>query len=260
LVTTRRESLTCETTLRLATPAAIQNVLSILGIGWEPSVVGNRNQIMALTNEPGLYIWVVSQNGVPPLDAGGIYCGIGAGEEGGLRGRLLTEHDLVAKRDGTSKPAFHGHGIAAQRTDAIVVAGVVGWAAVPDLSWIRKDDNRTGLGAWWWNPHDWVAQWDDTIRRRLSSRQDEAVAIAEKIAIRAAVYLGDVGFAVNSKLAGAWGATYGPNDKGWEDGAAWAAVTKLVGQAAGLPDPQDDPDVPQAIKERLGEPVDESIG
>jgi hypothetical protein len=244
--------------LRLATPAAIRSVLSILGIGWEPAVVGDRSQILSVTNEPGLYVWVVPQIGVPPMDAGGIYCGMGAGEEGGLRGRLLTEHDLVTKRDGTSKPAFHGHGIAVKRTGAIVIAGAVGWAADPDLSWIRKDDDPAGLGAWSWNPRYWVAQWDETIRRKLSSREDDAVVIAEKIAIRAAVYLGDVGFAVNSKLAGAWGATYGPNDKGWEDGAAWTAVTKLVGQAAGLPDPQDDPEFPRAIKERLGELVDES--
>jgi hypothetical protein len=178
--------------------------------------------------------------------------------EGGLRGRLQTEHDLVTNRDGSSKLTFQGHGIAVQRTGATVVAGPVSWSADPDLSWIRKDDDLTGLGAWSWNPRDWEAPWDKTIERRLSSPEVDRVVTAEKVAIRAAVYLGDVGFAVNSKLAGAWGAQYGPNDKGWGDGAAWAAVRKLVGQAAGLPDAQDDPGVPQAIKERLGELVDES--
>ena len=162
------------------------------------------------------------------MTAGGLYAGIGHGSNG-LRRRVLGEYDDA------SRTAYHGHGIAVQRTKATVVAGEVEWVSDPGpvLGWL--DRHADGLKEWNWKPDRWDDEWDVVIRRRLSDRLDAIVPTAEAIAIRAAVYLGDVGFPVNSKMAGAWGFSYGSNDKGWEDGAAWAAVTHLVGAAESLP-------------------------
>ena len=218
------------TTLSLATPVAIRDVLSLLGISWIPVAVRDRPEASHLPTDPGLYIWVVPRADQEPLTAGGIYAGIGDGAQG-LRGRLLTEFDHA---EGV---AFHGHGIAVRRTGAVAVAGALAWLPNADLTWIDRGNDE--LHAWSWRPLRWQEDWDVTIRRRLSDRHDSVVRVAENVAIRAAVYLGDVGFPVNSRMAGAWGSSYGSNDKGWEDGAAWAAVTHLIGATQSLPGGED---------------------
>lgn len=232
-MTDGRERFTSPTTLRLATPRAIQQVLAIVGISWLAEPASGRDEISRLPVSKGLYAWVVSQDGMDPMDCGGIYAGIGDGE-GGLRGRLLREH-----QDATAT-AYHGHGIAVRRTGAMVVAGTVEWVSEPELDWL--DRKAEGLRAWSWQPRDWNEAWDVTIERRLTERLDPIVPVSEAIAIRASVYLGDVGFPVNSKMAGAWGAAYGTKDKGWEDGAAWAAVTHLLGSAESIPGEEDETD------------------
>src|SRR5262249_38269881 len=144
---------THQTTLRLATPRAISEVFALLGIRWEPRAVSTRDEILELPATSGLYIWVKAAVGEDPMTAGGLYAGIGQGFNG-LRRRVLGEYEDA------SRTAYHGHGIAVQRTKATVVAGEVEWVsdAGPALAWL--DRHADGLKEWNWKPNRWDDEWD----------------------------------------------------------------------------------------------------
>lgn len=213
------DGLVASTALKLPTPNGVYQVLGLVGLSWTPQIIHGTADLAKLTSDPGLYIWVAGEGAKQDaMRAGGLYVGIGVGKEG-LLGRVKTEMGL------TDLDAWHGHGLAMARTRAAVVAGPVTWQPEPRLDWL--DRTRPELRSWATGPAAWSEPWDEVLRRWLRSRTSEAAKAAEAIAIRAGIYLGDVGFPVNSSRAGAWEVTYGKPDKGREDAAAWAAVKHL---------------------------------
>lgn len=217
-----RGGFTAATTLNLPTPFAIRQVLGLLGLSWEAQVLDGEQDLHKLPAGPGMYVWVVGAKVArDPMRAGGLYVGIGRSRDGGLSGRLRRE---LAEVD---PEAWTGFGLAMDRNQAAITAGPVTWSPLPKLGWLNREAPE--LAAWAAGPRGWPGDWDKALRGWLTGdERPEPTQTAEAIAIRAGIYLGGVGFAVNSLHAGAWEVDYSRPDKGREDAAAWVAVKHLL--------------------------------
>lgn len=196
-------SLTSSVMLRLATPTALRSGLALLGLRWSAQSYRQGAGI-----ERGLYCWVAAGFGrelIDPMQGAALYIGAGVGL-GGWRGRLQDEWSWIGE------DSDHGHGMAMHRTGATVVGGPVTYSPVPL-------ERLPGTG---------VVAGDEAVAGLLADvAPAQPVAVAEVIAIRLAIHLGDTGAPVNSAGAGAW-ATDRPSD--W---AAFACARALRGDAVG---------------------------
>lgn len=166
---------TCVTPIRLVTPATLCQALSLVGVTWNPSPDENQ------WHSNGLYAWVAGSHG-DPLEAGCIYVGMAKQFNGeGLRKRLSDE-----KGWSTSEYA-HGHGMAAYRLDALVVAGEPKYTGT-DLRWLEDVDVEPEYRA-------------SVLTISSASPTLETV---EALAIRLSAHLGDTVAPLNSKHASAW--------------------------------------------------------
>lgn len=212
-----------ETSLRLPNPHGVSEVLWLLGMNWAPNAF-DKGDVGDDFAGPGLYMWVVGpQVQADPMRSGGLYVGVGNRMKGGVGERLRNEWSWV------DKEAWHAHGRAMAHTNAVVLAGPVSWRDDVDLSWL--DVSTPALAEWAYPPRRWGRPWGEVLRAWLASHPAPE-ATAEAIAIRAGIYLGDVGFPVNSKMASAWNVDYGGPERGREDGAAWAAVKVLRAESS----------------------------
>jgi hypothetical protein len=172
-----RNTLTAPTTLRLAAPAAMSACMATLGFIWEPHSLDESE----LTTEHGLYTWVdgPAGNHVDPLNRGVLYIGVGESAKGVLD-RLKYEQRWA------DHEAEHAHGMAVFRRQAVPLVSTVRYEPA-DLSWL---DDVSGQPA--------------AIREWLHDSTVSPVAKAERLAIRLAIFIGDVGAPVQSTHAGAW--------------------------------------------------------
>ena len=97
-----RRPLTAAAALNLVTPRTLVRVLELLGFKWSPVPYAEIPQ----TSESGLYAWTITRTNevADPVDRPVFYVGIGARQNGGLRGRLSQELDWV------NDSAGHAHG------------------------------------------------------------------------------------------------------------------------------------------------------
>lgn len=182
------DDLLVPTTLRLTTVAGLQRLLLRLGLDWDPTPMPR------VSSQPGLYCWV-DGSGPHDLEAAGVlYVGVGRGA-GGTAERLRRETSWVAR-------GVHGHGRAVRRLAGRALGGPVHRVPV-DLSWLPEVI-----------PDDAAAR----TERWLRGGRD-APHVAEAVAIRLSLHVGDVAAPVNATTA--WD-TDSPAD--W---AAWALVQHL---------------------------------
>lgn len=182
------DDLLAPTTLRLLTVAGLQELLLGLGLAWAPVPADQ------LTSEPGLYCWVDGRGETPHRHAGVLYIGVGRGA-GGTGGRLRREQGWV-------QHGVHGHGRAVRRLSAKALGGPV--RRVPaDLAWLADVI-----------PSDAAAR----TREWLQGERD-APHVAEAVAIRLSLHVGDVAVPVNATTA--W------DTDSLADWAAWALVRHL---------------------------------
>ncbi|MEU5931062.1 hypothetical protein [Micromonospora sp. NPDC047187] len=218
--------LTSLVTLRLATPTALRNGLALLGLRWS----AQSDDHDEAGTEVGLYCWVAAGFGqelVNPMQGAALYIGIGTGLRG-WRGRLRKERSWIGE------DSDHGHGMAMHRTGAKVVGGPVTYSPLP-VDWL---------------PHAGVEEGDRAIHRLVSdAASTQPVVLAEAIAIRLAIHLGDTGAPVNSAGAGAW-ATNNPAD--------WAAFACAKALCAG--EGAHEPPVPAMRDRRDGALVRDDSG
>lgn len=195
--------LTAPATLNLATPRALSMALAALGIQWSPVPMEQ-----LLTDEPGLYAWVIGGEDAPAdlLDRPVAYVGIGRGREGGLRQRLRDEQSWVGGSAG------HIHGRAMHRLDGRPVGDHVNRILAADLGWLDQTIPEPAAAT--------------ALRPWLDADKPGLVEKAEQLCIRAAAHIGDTAPPVNSQHTTAW-ASYAPADWG-----GWAVAQHLLSSSS----------------------------
>jgi hypothetical protein len=168
-------TLLSETMLRLITPLTLQAGLRLIGVTWHV-----RDKEVA--DGAGLYCWVHGARGGDPLRSGVLYIGIAEGV-GGLKARTTNEESW--------RGGDHAHGIALERTHAVVVTGSVKTSVDVDLGWVDDLIAEDRLSP---TARPFVDEW----------RVERTYKEVEEVAIRLAIHLGDTGAPVNSFHAGAW--------------------------------------------------------
>jgi len=206
-----RPHLTAPVTLQLATARAVQLGLTMFGIEW----IDPRKVLPGETSTStasGLYAWVdgVGAPGLPDADAIAdldrpvLYWGIGEDKKKGVRGRLANEWSWIGEAAG------HGHGRAMHRRRAFPLVGPVTFKQGQDRSGLYAALNENAAEA-----EEAVLDW---LGNGPSPEQ-----VAERLAIRLSIHLGDTGAPVQSTYAGAWDSLHGA------DWAAWA-IAKILTQ------------------------------
>lgn len=203
-----RRPLTAAITLNLVTPRTLVRALKLLGFEWSPVPYKEIPQ----TSESGLYTWTISRvnRAGDPIDRPVAYVGIGARQNGGLRGRLSQELDLI------NDSAGHAHGRAMFRLHGSPLGGPVRQVRGADLSLVRQEIHSSQF-----TTRESAFQ---RLEEWLSAPRPIVLRKAEQICIRTAVHIGDTPPPLNSHHAGAWGSSH-PND--W---AGWAAAQILTRQ------------------------------
>ena len=212
------QTMISEASLKLATPILVRSALALFGWAWSPTTLDDDDQ--GMSGEPGLYAWVIPTRGalLPELlGSPAIYWGKGSSVRG-VADRLRSEMSWSRGRP------IVGHGLAVARTGAVPVVGPLApdgadrelWRVLEEsIPKCVRDVAVDKLGAF----------------AELMHSPDIALASAERFAIRAAVYAGDVPPPVNSQFAGAWEFKEGKTDLA--DVAAWYAVKHLTGGIRG---------------------------
>jgi hypothetical protein len=198
--------LTATAKFDLVTTRTLIKVLALLGIEWSPIPF---DQMMP-TSEKGLYTWAIGAGyeRVDPFDRPVAYVGIGTSKDGGLRGRLLVERNLI------NDSAGHAHGRAMFRLQGDPLGGPVQRIIGADISPIEKTIRASG----WKNKERGIQK----LRAWLSAPEPDVVDKAEELCIRAAVHIGDIPPPLNGHHAGAWGSDAPCDWGGW-------AVAQLLG-------------------------------
>jgi hypothetical protein len=194
-----RYPLTAKACFELVTTRTLIKALSLLGIKWSPIPLDE----MAPSSEKGLYTWVIGRGHkqVDLFDLPVAYVGIGSRKNGGVRGRLLEERNLV--RDS----AAHAHGRAMFRLLGSPLGGPVEQIIGADISPVEET-----IRASVWNNKEYGIQ---KMRTWLSAPTPDVVDKAEELCIRAAVHLGDTPPPLNGHHAGAWGTDVASDWGGW---------------------------------------------
>lgn len=190
-----RNALTAATTLRLMTPATMTACLATLGFVWEPHPLNESE----MTTEHGMYTWVDGPvgNHKDPRNRGVLYIGVGESAKGVLD-RLKSEQKW------STNDAEHGHGLAVFRRQAVPIVSTVRYEPT-DLSWLEDISGQPAA-----------------IRAWLDNPASTPTAKAERLAIRLAIFIGDVGAPVQSTHAGAWENATAPHY------AAYAAAYRVM--------------------------------
>lgn len=201
-----RYSLTATATFDLVTTRTLIEALALLGIKWSPIPF---DQMMP-TSQKGLYTWAIGRGHerVDPFDRPVAYVGIGTRKNGGLRGRLIVERNLIAESAG------HAHGRAMFRLQGSPLGGPVQQIIGADISPIEETIRASG----WTNKERGIQR----LRDWLSAPTPDVVDKAEELCIRAAVHIGDTPPPLNGHHAGAWGGD-APCDWG-----GWAVAQRLA--------------------------------
>jgi hypothetical protein len=197
--------LTATATFDLVTRTLVK-ALSLLGIEWLPIPLDQ----IAPSSEKGLYTWVIGRDHehIDPLDLPVAYVGIGTRKNGGLRGRLLAERNVITDSAG------HAHGRAMFRLLGSPLGGPVRQITGADISPIEETIRASS----WKNKERGIQK----LRTWLSAPTPDVVDKAEELCIRAAVHIGDTPPPLNGHHAGAWG-TDAPCDWG-----GWAVAQRLA--------------------------------
>jgi hypothetical protein len=200
---------TAPVSVRLATPAAVRACLRHLGFEWKPVPAA----ASTLTVEPILYAWVAGGDakGMDPLYGGVLYWGIGQGVKGGTE-RLKYEGANLFTQEWT-----HGHGMGNQRLGAAPVIGTVTRIEGADLGWMHEHLAFR-------DPEGAPGSTMEAAKQAILA--GHTLPTAERLAIRAAMHLGDTGAPIQSMHAGAWAPT--PNAAPF-DNAAYAAARHILG-------------------------------
>lgn len=198
--------LTASATLQLVTTRTLIRALALLGMEWSPVPFDK----IPPTSHRGLYAWAIGpfHEGSDPLDRPVAYVGIGTSKNGGLRGRLVVERNLI------SNSAGHAHGRAMFRLQGNVLGGRVKGIEAADIGPVKEVIRSS--------PYTSRERALQRLQDWLSAPKPDILRKAEQLCIRAAVHIGDTAPPLNSHYAGAWGSTH-PNDWG-----GWAVAQLLA--------------------------------
>lgn len=197
--------LSAPATFDLVTTRTLMKALALLDIKWSPIPFDQ----MDTSSEKGLYTWVIGRDHeiADPLDRPVAYVGIGTRKDGGVRGRLLVEQNLIKGSAG------HAHGRAMFRLQGSSLGGPV-QRVIGDIRLIEETIRISE----WANKERGIQK----LRAWLSAPTPDLVDKAEELCIRAAVHIGDTPPPLNGHHAGAW-ASDAPCDWG-----GWAVAQILA--------------------------------